>query len=115
MVAQSVAIRGREGGATAELGGEISGALRASQGGGDKPHVLTSAVRRLTPRECERLMGFQFSCSPDYPELGKMTLDAGGRRTTPPYHGVENQPNNAPTDHGIKRLEIRGPCQNSHG
>jgi DNA (cytosine-5)-methyltransferase 1 len=33
-------------------------ALRASQGGGDKPHVLTSAVRRLTPMECERLQGF---------------------------------------------------------
>lgn len=33
--------------------------LRASSGGGDKPHVLTAMqVRRLTPRECERLMGF---------------------------------------------------------
>lgn len=57
-VAQSVAIRGRDGGATAELGGEVATALRASQGGGDKPHVLTSAVRRLTPKECERLQGF---------------------------------------------------------
>lgn len=93
MVAQSVSIRGREGGATAELGGEVATALRASQGGGDKPHVLafnenqqgvvwesdtvqalnkgggkpgqgyaavriSSAVRRLTPVECERLQGF---------------------------------------------------------
>jgi len=34
-------------------------ALRASQGGGDKPHVLASmAVRRLTPEECEALQGF---------------------------------------------------------
>lgn len=57
-LAQSVAIRGREGGATAELGGEVAAALRASQGGGDKPHVLTSTVRRLTPMECERLQGF---------------------------------------------------------
>jgi DNA (cytosine-5)-methyltransferase 1 len=56
--AVTVALRGREGGATAELGGEVATALRASQGGGDKPHVLTSAVRRLTPRECERLQGF---------------------------------------------------------
>ncbi len=56
--AHTVAIRGREGGATAELGGDIATALRASQGGGDKPHVLTSAVRRLTPMECERLQGF---------------------------------------------------------
>lgn len=59
----TVAIRGRDGGATAELGGEVATALRASQGGGDKPHVLsgafaTSAVRRLTPLECERLQGF---------------------------------------------------------
>lgn len=44
--AVTVALRGREGGATAELGGS------------DKPHVLASAVRRLTPRECERLQGF---------------------------------------------------------
>lgn len=56
--AVTVAIRGRDGGATAELGGEVATALRASQGGGDKPHVLTSAVRRLTPVECERLQGF---------------------------------------------------------
>lgn len=57
-VAQTVALRGREGGGTAELGGDVANALRASSGGGDKPHVLTSAVRRLIPCECERLMGF---------------------------------------------------------
>lgn len=52
-------LRGREGGGTAELGDEISNAARASQGGGDKPHVLTEmAVRRLMPVECERLQGF---------------------------------------------------------
>lgn len=54
----AVALRGRAGGATAELGGDISNAIRASTGGGDKAHVLTHAVRRLTPRECERLQGF---------------------------------------------------------
>ncbi len=54
----AVALRGREGGVAAELGGEISNAIRASTGGGDKAHVLTHAVRRLTPRECERLQGF---------------------------------------------------------
>lgn len=124
IVAQTVALRGRDGGATAELGGEVATALRASTGGGDKPHVLAvhgtqdpiiggdcvlplgrnagqenavlaygltteqtpkfandmaltltkqsptgggqpqacmtpqMAVRRLTPRECERLQGF---------------------------------------------------------
>ena len=54
----ALSIRGRKGGATAELSGDIMPALRASQGGGDKPHVLLpSAVRRLTPVECERLQG----------------------------------------------------------
>lgn len=58
-VALSVALRGRDGGATAELGGEQAATLRASTGGGDKAHVLASmAVRRLTPVECERLQGF---------------------------------------------------------
>jgi DNA (cytosine-5)-methyltransferase 1 len=58
-LAVAVNIRGREGGATAEISGDVATALRASQGGGDKLHVLTgSAVRRLTPRECERLQGF---------------------------------------------------------
>ena len=55
----SVALRGREGGATAELGDDLAGCLRASTGGGDKPHALVrSVVRRLTPTECERLQGF---------------------------------------------------------
>ena len=38
--ARSVALRGREGGATAELGDEVQNCLRASSGGGDKAHVL---------------------------------------------------------------------------
>lgn len=55
----NVSIRGRDGGGTAELGDDKANALRASQGGGDKPHALVGmAVRRLTPRECERLQGF---------------------------------------------------------
>jgi DNA (cytosine-5)-methyltransferase 1 len=54
----AVALRGREGGGTAELSTILS-AMRASQGGGDKPYVLTKMqVRRLMPRECERLQGF---------------------------------------------------------
>lgn len=57
--AVAVALRGREGGATAELGDEVQNCLRASSGGGDKPHVLTAMqVRRLTPVECEKLQGF---------------------------------------------------------
>lgn len=59
-VAVAVALRGREGGATAELGDDLQNCLRASSGGGDKPHVLTAMqVRRLTPVECERLQGFK--------------------------------------------------------
>jgi len=57
--AVAVALRGRDGGATAEVGDDCAFTLRASTGGGDKPHALTGiAVRRLTPRECERLQGF---------------------------------------------------------
>jgi DNA (cytosine-5)-methyltransferase 1 len=65
VTARTVSLRGREGGGTAELGGEISTALRASQGGGDKAYVLiepasfaADGVRRLTPLERERLQGF---------------------------------------------------------
>jgi len=54
----AVALRGRDGGATAELS-DIPSALRASQGGGDKAHAMVNtSVRRLTPTECERLQGF---------------------------------------------------------
>lgn len=57
--AVAVSLRGREGGATAELSGEVMPALRCCGGGGDKPHTLNGmSVRRLTPRECERLQGF---------------------------------------------------------
>ena len=38
-----VSLRGREGGATAELGGPVAGTLRAATGGGDKPHVMCFA------------------------------------------------------------------------
>lgn len=81
LVARSVALRGRDGGATVELGGEVATALRASGGGSDKAHVLLPStedyfhgqllgpdetgwsqwagwrVRRLMPVECERLQG----------------------------------------------------------
>ena len=55
----AVALRGREGGTTAELCGEVMPALRTGAGGGDKAYALTGMrVRKLTPRECERLQGF---------------------------------------------------------
>jgi DNA (cytosine-5)-methyltransferase 1 len=95
--AVAFALRGREGGAMPEVGGDQAGALRAASGGSSRDYVafnitpsnsnkdynarpsdraqaLTaggnrpsarggdliagSAVRRLTPRECERLQGF---------------------------------------------------------
>src|SRR5690606_40394120 len=76
--AVAVSLRGRDGGATVELGDEVgnclnpdqpqcwrvydpegvSPSLQAGEGRGNailEPHM---AVRRLTPRECERLQGF---------------------------------------------------------
>tara|TARA_B100000614_G_scaffold139631_1_gene124118 strand:- start:5363 stop:6826 length:1464 start_codon:yes stop_codon:yes gene_type:complete len=44
VLCESVSLRGRDGGATAELGGNICPALKASQGGGDKPHVLLGSI-----------------------------------------------------------------------
>lgn len=71
----SVNLRGREGGNTAELSGDVATALRASQGGSDKPHVLTgSTVRRLTPLECERLQGFPDNYT-NIPFRGKPAAD----------------------------------------
>lgn len=59
----SIAIRGREGGARVEMRTDgTANALRASEGGrrgeGCGAVLHRSAVRRLTPRECERLQGF---------------------------------------------------------
>lgn len=92
LVPVSVALRGRDGGAACEVGDDLAFTLRASHGGGDKPHAMvpiafpqnlsgtqcastenlapamgaknptavatSMQVRRLTPRECERLQGF---------------------------------------------------------
>ncbi|MEP7247670.1 MAG: DNA cytosine methyltransferase, partial [Gammaproteobacteria bacterium] len=74
----SSALRGRDTGSIAERGGDIASALRASDGGANKAHVLAPSfeahlqcqrdradgtgwqpwrVRRLMPLECERLQG----------------------------------------------------------
>jgi DNA (cytosine-5)-methyltransferase 1 len=91
---RSVALRGRDGGATAELGDDKANALRSAAGGGSAPYVFTGPdvahaltseghdasedgtgglVRRLTPRECERLQGFpdDYTLIPVYPSLRK--------------------------------------------
>lgn len=76
--AVAVALRGREGGATAELGGEVQHALRASSGGGDKPHVMAAMrVRRITPTEAERLQGFPDGYTRIPGWLGWRDLDEG--------------------------------------
>jgi DNA (cytosine-5)-methyltransferase 1 len=50
-------MRGREGGAQFE-GPHDTANIRAASGGSSRSYVAASAVRRLTPRECERLQGF---------------------------------------------------------
>ncbi len=99
-----VALRGRQHGLAAELGGGVAAALRTSGGGADKPHVLAPdfeahfrydwndpgpgdwshwRVRRLMPMECERLQGMP----DDYtliPYRGKPAADA------PRYKAIGN-------------------------
>lgn len=50
-------LRGREDGAQME-GPHDTANIRAASGGSSRSYVAASAVRRLTPRECERLQGF---------------------------------------------------------
>jgi DNA (cytosine-5)-methyltransferase 1 len=47
--------------------------------------LVNSAVRRLTPRECERLQGFQWQCSPSLPGAWQ---DASGRWWSPDYTAI---------------------------
>lgn len=85
--AYTVSLRGRDGGATAELGESVAGCLRASSGGGDKAHVLhKSAVRRLTPRECERLQGFP----DDYTMIARGKKAAEDCTDGPRYKAIGN-------------------------
>ena len=51
--AVAVALRGRDGGATAELGDEVGNALRASGGGGDKAHVMVKINARSVSNSVE--------------------------------------------------------------
>ncbi|WP_425515953.1 DNA cytosine methyltransferase [Methylomagnum ishizawai] len=53
--------RGRKGGRSLEIMGDIHPALLAPDGGGrggERNILAGTGVRRLTPRECERLQGF---------------------------------------------------------
>jgi DNA (cytosine-5)-methyltransferase 1 len=69
-VAQAYDLRGREGGAQLE-GPHDTANIRAASGGSSRSYVAAAAVRRLTPRECERLQGFP----DDYTLLGDATPD----------------------------------------
>lgn len=51
-------MRGRAGGSQFE-GPHDTANLRAGSGGSSRSYVASSAVRRLTPRECERLQGYE--------------------------------------------------------
>lgn len=66
VAAYSVALRGREGGSTAELGDEVAGCLRASTGGGDKPHVLAPIAfdSRQDPVSSTQVFGALGASSP---------------------------------------------------
>lgn len=61
-VAYPLAMRGRADGAELEMGDpDVYNSLRAGDGGSSRQNALLTpdlAVRRLTPRECERLMGW---------------------------------------------------------
>jgi len=76
-VAYSVALRGRDGGATAELGDEVAGCLRASTGGGDKPHVLAPAMAfAQNSRDEVRMLGG------DGEIVGALAAQPGMKQTT---------------------------------
>lgn len=108
--ARSVALRGRDGGGTAELGDDVQNCLRASGGGGDKPHVLLHAetvgalcadahpggysgqdayTGRLIPQVAHTLKAEGFDASEDGTGRGtplvpvevSPTLRAGGNKT----------------------------------
>lgn len=81
---QSVSLRGREGGATAELGGTIAGTLRASSGGGDKAHVL-APIAFDSRQDCvssSHVFGALGSSSPQAQAVS-YAIQAGALRTNP--------------------------------
>ena len=57
-VAVAFNLRGRDGGAQPEVDPDGLASIRAASGGSSRSYVAGMAVRRLTPRECERLQAF---------------------------------------------------------
>lgn len=73
-VAVAVSLRGREGGATAELGDEVGNCLRASGGGGDKAHVLAPVADTLYNKGIVTLKEGNASTQETYPGTLLRTL-----------------------------------------
>jgi DNA (cytosine-5)-methyltransferase 1 len=72
-----------EGGYGDRCGSLSTGGGKAGQG---VPMILQSMmVRRLTPRECERLQGFQWLCDPSIPDAWQ---DEAGRWWSPDYTAI---------------------------
>ncbi|MFB9952054.1 DNA cytosine methyltransferase [Rhizobium puerariae] len=124
IVPVSIAIRGREDGGTIEIGEDVAHALRASQGGGDKPHVLipydttqiTSVANRSNPQSGD-------PCHPlsaqGHPPPIAFSHQAGGKQTS---LGFDEESGIAPTlgacqtpamVHGwaVRRLTTRECCR----
>lgn len=112
-VAYSVALRGREGGATAELGDDVAGCLRASGGGGDKPHVLAAVC--VTSPVTHTLKAEGFDASEDGTGRGQpivasyATRDVAQTITSNYGKQLDNSdtalgPNVAITDMAVRRL-----------
>lgn len=84
--AVAVALRGREGGATIEVGDDVGFTLRDSQGGGDKPHVIVPVAFQSKQSASAQAPSFD-SISPtlDVAKAGGMAALVGMqvRRLTP--------------------------------
>jgi len=90
-IAQSVALRGRDGGATAELGGEAAYALRASDGGGSDPYVLAPVVC-VTGDVTHTLKAEGFDASEDGTGRGQpiVAFDTYNQSTSDVTHTLRN-------------------------
>lgn len=87
-LAVAMNLRGREGGAMPEL--DELASLRAASGGSSRSYVASTAVRRLTPRECERLQGFPDDYTAIPLRNGKGKLSGKLAKDGPRYKALGN-------------------------
>ena len=116
-VPQGVALRGRDGGATAELTGDVMTSLRTGGGGGDKPHVLLPIPMLANGNEGANGAGIGQEGDPAF------TLQAGVLQAvaTPPHFAIQagalrENPDSGPDGVGIQEghaytLETRAEVQ----